>query len=247
MFRRYAIMALCVVLASLLGCQDTGVEPRGGESGTLVDIQPCPSEQSALMALYLSGEIRAPGELAVEINEELEAIRARYAEEHPMLGFEGFRTPWEPGAVLLQVDEPTRQAILEDTYHDWDALNDEFDLVELRTNMLEFGWCSLRFAEPLHPVPLGERYAGLPGILHAEPNGICGDGSNIFPRTIDGGRSYLYYRGAGDCPSGCIYREYWYVRVIGGEPSFVGYWNRYADPVEPGWWAEAELNRLRFR
>ncbi|MBN1886049.1 MAG: hypothetical protein JW876_11075 [Candidatus Krumholzibacteriota bacterium] len=245
--RHRAIAVMFVIAVSMLGCQNSGTEPAGDDPGAVVDIQPFPSEQATLMALYLSGRIRPPEELAGEIHDELAGIAAVYAKNYPMLGYGGFHLPWQPSVISLHVDEPTREAIAEDAYHAWDALNDEFDLEEMDTHIIRYGWCSLRFGGFLHPVPLGERYAALPGIVTAGPNGICGDGSNVFPRTIEGGRSYLYYRGSGDCPSGCIHKEYWYVRVIDGEPSFVGYWHRHADPVEPEWWAEAELNRLRFR
>jgi hypothetical protein len=42
-------------------------------------------------------------------------------------------------------------------------------------------------------------------VRYAEPNGIIGDGNDIVARA---NRTYTLSRGWGDCPAGCISREY---------------------------------------
>lgn len=71
----------------------------------------------------------------------------------------------------------------------------------------------LRFAQSLNTNPLAERIHAASGeIATASINGIGGDGNNIVRKTpdqSDGSRRYIFRRGSGDCPSGCIERTTW--------------------------------------
>ncbi len=64
---------------------------------------------------------------------------------------------------------------------------------------------------------------GIDGIKVAEPDIVAGDGNNI--EWGSEGKNHMalkFSKGAGDCPSGCIYRKYWIFYVQDGNISYVG-------------------------
>jgi hypothetical protein len=67
-----------------------------------------------------------------------------------------------------------------------------------------------------------------------------GESSNIYARITGGGITYLFFRGGGDCPSGCTVEDYWYFKFSQDQPELVG--ERLEGQPEPGWWKEAEKN-----
>lgn len=72
------------------------------------------------------------------------------------------------------------------------------------------------------------------GIRHAEAEGIAGDGNNIEWGSDSKNRMAMKYSvGAGDCPSGCIYRKYW-IFYVGpqGELDYMGTRGSIPDDVE---------------
>ncbi len=71
----------------------------------------------------------------------------------------------------------------------------------------------LRSSPPLNIRELAKRFAGVPCITGAEPNGVCCDGNDI--RAVAEGESWLItFRLAwGDCPAGCISSRFWDFRV----------------------------------
>jgi hypothetical protein len=67
----------------------------------------------------------------------------------------------------------------------------------------------LRTSRPLNMVALAARFAAMPGVIWAEPNGYGGDGNDIRARLESGGWRLEYSVGFGDCPAGCIGRRVW--------------------------------------
>lgn len=81
----------------------------------------------------------------------------------------------------------------------------------------------LRAAEPLNVVALGRRFAGIPGVRYAEPNGMAGDGHDIRARGEANGWRLEYSAGLGDCPAGCTQRYGWtFLVTTDGRVTFVG-------------------------
>ncbi|MBC8138339.1 MAG: hypothetical protein H8F28_20875 [Fibrella sp.] len=67
----------------------------------------------------------------------------------------------------------------------------------------------LRFGQSLNMVKLAERLkAASLNVVVADPNYTAGDGNNIKRMSGSGGGShrYVFSRGSGDCPAGCINR-----------------------------------------
>ena len=89
-----------------------------------------------------------------------------------------------------------------------DALLANFQLVAVRSPLGPDGYFDLQFKQPLRTVRLAEsiKALGLAEILSAAPDGIIGDGDNIFAIHTAGGWVIKFIHGAGDCPAGCTER-----------------------------------------
>lgn len=72
------------------------------------------------------------------------------------------------------------------------------------------------------------------GIKFAEPEGMAGDGNDIeVTATAKTGRILRFSVGAGDCPSGCMYRKYWnFLLQDDGSVVFIGIEGSLTGPEE---------------
>jgi hypothetical protein len=90
----------------------------------------------------------------------------------------------------------------------------------------------LRTSRPLNMAALAARFATMPGVIWAEPNGYGGDGNDIRARPENGGWRLEYSVGFGDCPAGCIGRHVWTFAV--DSTGAVRYLGGSGDPL-PSW------------
>jgi len=73
--------------------------------------------------------------------------------------------------------------------------------------------------------PLFVTLQNIQGVKIVFPNSALGDGNNITAEVFNDYVQLVYTYGFGDCPSGCIYRHYWMVRVYyDGLVEFVYEW-----------------------
>jgi hypothetical protein len=106
-----------------------------------------------------------------------------------------------------------------------DRLVDTWKLKVRRMNLLQSmnEWMAeLESGTPLNIKALSRQFVGLDGILHAEPNGLGGDGADITGEHDADGVTLRFSVGWGDCPSGCIHRHTWTFHVgLSGTVSLV--------------------------
>ena len=207
-------------------------------------IQPPASEEARLMALSLSGEIQPPQALAREIEAHLAQIRAQYGNIDATINSLLYRPPWVPGRIIIRVDTTTNLMIREGSYRAWDALNLKYQLLSKKVHS---SFVALSFEGIRHPRRLATLYADLPGVQYAEPDGYVGDSPNIYPRSTPSGLTYLFRYAWGDCPSGCIYSNYWYFVITATGPQLIGAWNPQDQPAQPTWWPDAKENIDQYR
>ncbi|HEX3774292.1 MAG TPA: hypothetical protein VHV51_07495 [Polyangiaceae bacterium] len=111
---------------------------------------------------------------------------------------------WDLGAgptVLAEMEQGT--------YHDWDCLNQTYVVKNISFTM--------SFNQPLAKLELkgiydfdkvGAQYGALRGVETVLPETNSGSGSTIC-LTLDGATwHYVFDRGSGDCPAGCITHVY---------------------------------------
>ncbi|MEA3222837.1 MAG: hypothetical protein U9P49_06715 [Thermodesulfobacteriota bacterium] len=205
------------------------------------------NEEAELMALCLSGGLTAPDDLYNQVLSDLTAIRSSFCDDIEPIKHITFTPPWRSGCLIIGFDGATAQEVAGGNYHAWDDLNKEYQVTQIDTNSTDsIGFAILYFKHRLHPRPLGQLYDGLPGVEYTEPDHLAGDFSNIYPRKQGDGITYLFRKAWEDCPSGCIYSQYWYFTFEGDQPVFIGEWAPNDISQEPDWWYEANKNIEQF-
>lgn len=243
-------MLLMGILSVFIICScDSATAPKKKIPGLSPVIDyPRPDKEAEEAALWLSGELEAPEELYVRIRNELIKIRSQYLLVIPEVGIT-FQPPWIPGVLLAKVTDEAKQQIRLGEYHDLDSLNAYYHLAKLDTNILftNLNMVILKFKGRLHPEVLSVPYGSVSSVIRASPNGRIGDFSNFYPWTYENGMTYLFRKGEGDCPAGCIESYFWYFKVSDlGIVNYFGTWKGGDLPV-PAWWAEAKVAYERFR
>jgi hypothetical protein len=211
---------------------------------TDLDIELTPEDyvEAELIALCLSGELVAPDDIWDQVLRDLADIRSTHGDTFGSILSIRFSPPWIVGNLIIGFDSSTAQMVANGDYNAWNQLNESYQVTEIDTRSIRYDWVLVHFKDRLHPRRLAEMYEVLPGVAYAEPNGIMGDRSNIYPRQTFRGITYLFREGWGDCPSGCIYNIYWYFVIEWNRPTFFGQWNPQENPREPDWWNEAKQN-----
>lgn len=225
-----------ILVALAVGCADTGTCPN------VTEPDQGPSEESQLITICLTGNLRAPQYIAKHVEKELQIIRRDFAVQCSVATRITFCPPWLPSSIILLVDNETSQAIQEGSYTAWDTLNAEYGVTSIGVRSIDSGMCVLYFSGILHPRQLAHIYAELPGVESVETNEAMGDSPNVYPGTVEILRTYLFRDAWGDCACGCIHSRYWYFATNHGTVAFIGAWNPEADPEEPWWWNEAHRN-----
>ena len=87
----------------------------------------------------------------------------------------------------------------------------------------------MEYEQLYHPEILAGIYEEVDGVTYAEPNWFGGDGSDIFSEQVS---IYTFKRGWGDCPSGCMYADYWVFSVSGGIVELIAH---YGTSVSSTW------------
>ncbi len=175
---------------------------------------PTVSTDAIILTLRLQESILLDTTLALEIDGALEAARSTYDTLRTINAF----FDYVPTHLLVKSSAPWTDAWRKGDpwsgYEEVDSLGRAYGLTAVRPG---FGdWFLLEFAQPMKIPLLARLYRAVQGVEHAEPNGYVGDGNNIEAFEKQGLWHFAFSLGIGDCPSGCIYRYYWYVTVDQG-------------------------------
>jgi len=185
-----------------------------------------PFEDEDILGLEISGELLAPPALVSQIGQDLAAIRSAF----PEISDIHVLPSWLPGEVVVGLTHDAWAEYQAGTFAELDSLNAEYGAVFIHPidsiRVLSIGFGSL-----YHPVLLAEIYETIDGVRYAEPNSIMGDGSDIFSEQLP---IYTFKRGWGDCPSGCIFNDYWVFAVNGGFVELIDHYGSSVSAVGPG-------------
>jgi hypothetical protein len=243
--KRLATTVLALIILGA-GCSDDPLIPHRTNTPDPLDQTPRPDYEAEVVALALSGELVAPQALYEEVRDGLERLRSLYFDQIPELQVIPFRHCWMPGEVSGMLTEAATAEIRAGIYTEMDSLNAALRLASIDTTSFSFRpnqlYFQLFFEGRLHPQRLSEMYGALPSVEYASPGYVCFDRSGFYAHFLDGAIAYLFRRGWGDCPAGCIFSEFWYFRIRGGsDVEYVGYWDPQSDPP-PEWWPEARVS-----
>ncbi|MFH1756265.1 MAG: hypothetical protein ABIA59_11255 [Candidatus Latescibacterota bacterium] len=242
----FLVMILSLFVIS--SCEQSTAPKRRAPSQSLVIDYERENQEAEEAALWLSGELEAPEELYLTIRDDLAQIRSAYHSGIPEVAITFF-PPWVPGMLLLGVTDDAKRQIRLGIYHDLDSLNTLYHLADMDTSRLgrsSSNSISLIFKGRLHPGVLSAQYGLIPSLIYAEPNGWIGDWSNVYPWITDEGMTYLFRKGEGDCPAGCIDSYFWYFKITDAGIDYIGSWESGAPP-EPHWWMEAKQAYEHYR
>lgn len=218
------------LLVACMGC--SGVGPFGSASE-----QTSLNQRNAeILALCISGDIFVPPQLCKDIEEELHEIYGVLDDTDPKLRDISVVDPWGP-FLWVRFSESAYESVLSGEYSGWDGLNRQYNVV--RKEPWDLGpVMKLWFAGTMNLCSVGLVYQQLAEVEETVVVGVIGESPTIFAREEDGRREYLFFWGIGECPLGCVYREYTYVRIAAdGAPELIGVWTT-GDP-KPVWWSSA--------
>ena len=170
------------------------------------------STDAVILTLRMQEGIWLDSTLAEEIDGALTAARQTYdtltiyhafpdyVPDMLIVGLDTFCTSWDTGSVM------TGDSFL-------DSLNLLYHLVSVNRLYGPYATYLLTYAQPLQIERLADIYQGDESVIWAEPNGSAGDGPNIWTLFKYNHWLLVFSYGWGDCPAGCIHRDYWYVSV----------------------------------
>lgn len=148
-----------------------------------------------LMALELSGTLLPPRALYLQLRNDLKAIRQAYPVVKDIHHF----PLWQPGEVVAKVTSKQITQI------------NASELGPVTARQLFDEWYVVQFALRYNPTALIPLLKSRFGVVDIEPNGFIGDGDTILFDPSSG--SYTFSHGWGDCPAGCISRQFWVFSV----------------------------------
>lgn len=228
-----------VILAILITILICGCSSPTDEKS---DQQIARDEEAHLMALYLSGALKAPPDtLYSVILYTLNEIRETNEAYIPDIESIEFHPPWIPSSLVVYFEPETYADIRAGEYHAWDWLNRYWQLKRI---VYKDSWNQvfLSFRGQLNPNYILPDYKNLSGVRVAKKYSGGYRERGIYPGLRgDSTLTFLLYHGWGDCQVGCIFKEYWYFRcMIRDYYYYVGYFEH--GDLEPDWWNEAEQN-----
>ena len=177
--------------------------------------------EATVLALEESGEFLPPSALVDKIAADLQAIR-NYDHYFDQIHV----TPsWIPGELLVSLTADAITQLRAGTYHGLDSLNQVYGPVSVVDHHWMIPVVQLVFSACYNPDQLSTIYTGAPGVVYVEPNSCYNDAQDIW---IDSEDRYVFKRGWGDCPSGCMAEHFWVFTVSDGVVQLV---TEYGDPV----------------
>ena len=213
--------------------------------------------ESLLAALWLSGDLTPPDDLAERVARELAAIRSTFADvldPHgglpdlpglPKRQPSRFIPPWEVGTVALAFTDDAAEAVEAGIYSGWRGVNEEFGITSV--DVTEGGRSAWVHTDRLlHPTRMAEKYRSLPGVISAEPVRPGGEISQIYPRMTGADITYLFcsvFRDETYPGSPVLHRTFRYFVFDGDTPRLAGVRDTEREGMEPpAWWEEAGEN-----
>ncbi len=144
-----------------------------------------------LLALELSGALLPPRALYLQLRNDLKAIRQAYPVVKDIHHF----PLWQPGEVMARITDKQFAQI------------NAGELGPVTAKHLFDDLYVVSFALRYNPTALIPLLKSRFGVVDIESSGFAGDGDSIGFNSSS--RIYTFSHGWGDCPSGCISRQFW--------------------------------------
>lgn len=211
-----------------------------GASSTDLARTPYPDAEAELLAFESRGTVVAPEDAYLRIQAELAAIRTEYPEMAEIVA----QPSWDVNRLDFRFDEDGARALVEGTYDAWDCLNAHYGVTRIDLSRTEaVGTASIHFPARLNIEALILDYMDLPSLVIASAMSRLGDGNDVCVLAQGDAHLYIFDRGSGDCPAGCI-RHAYQGFMVGPDLAIeeLGTFERSSGSTDevPAWFAEAE-------
>ena len=225
------LIGFAAILLAMVSCTDTKIADfNSKEDGPFV-----PSEEAQTMAIWLSGELEAPMDMARIMDRDLAHMRANFSEQVPELLSIQFEFPYAMHHISLRCKPEITQAILDGIYHEWAELNKYLGVSNIHHTPSYPNSFSLKYERIANPILVAEQYEQLDGVEKTYNAFRLWDVSNIYPWHVDGELCYLLRTVVMDG----IHDHSWYFKKTDGVIELVGDYDPEVDPI-PDWWDEIE-------
>lgn len=194
-------------------------------------LSPRDDEEAERLTYEAAGTLGAATEPYERVRKDLTTIRASFPEVSSIHARgRGERS------IYLGVDDAGFAAIDSGAYHAWDCLNAHFGTARFTATKFSNSKGVDIFMGRRFDVRLAlPSYRALPNVLDASGDALVGDGDDVCAAFDGTAHAYLFKKGEGDCPSGCITRTYWgFSTNADGKVTPLGTWTRGSDPA-PTW------------
>lgn len=208
---RIALLVLVILLLILLATALSAAHAQCQSGPEYFDYGPHrASGEAEQLAMYMSGEIRAPDYEYDRIFRDLALIRAAY----PIL-LDVYDIPDYVSDMLLVSLHPGMPTT------GYDEMNLFYQVIYEEID----DWSrKLTFCDTVHAPVLALDYETLPEVEHAQPSWRYGDGDTVTITLLGAFWRYEIVEGFGDCAAGCICQRIWTIDVDdAGELSLVSY------------------------
>jgi hypothetical protein len=195
------------------------------------------SAEARDLALWASTKIVPSDSLFNEMLYSINLLRYTFKDSSTLQRAIGnrFMLPWVPTHLAIKFDSATAVLVRNGTYSGWSQLPPEakFDSIEPPDVL---GWSLIMYSQRRNPWQLRKYYAGLPGVIICEPDGIIFAMGDLPIRTliINGQMHYIFEE---DPLSGFGGLHYFYYQD--DKPIYGGIFYNNPDP-KPFWWEDAK-------
>ncbi len=220
----YCLVACFLLLA--VGC-DLSQSRQQEDEGVAVVVQaerwvpPEITEAMLLAERWGKRTIPVPDDLERndKLVDEIEKVLLRIRNQYPAMADVVMREIDRPNSMILELDRELfiRVSDIVDKAHDpvplhtghkaFDRLNAELGLRAVSSLPLN-GSVVFHYDRFLDIEEEVRNYEYLEGVISVEPNALLTDGSDIDMLKRDGVWYVVFLEASGDCPSGCLHREY---------------------------------------
>jgi len=239
--------------AWLVKAPDQGNNFPGGLDPEIITPSNYYKDEATDLATWWSGELYAPAQLTHTIETELRKIRLEFSHTVPNTQI-AFMPVNATGRLLFGFTDAGWEMWKNDSYHAWDSLNAALnvDSIAVTTHYPEDRkYVTIFFPGRPNVDRLKEFYEVLPEARYADGDIWCCDWPIVLMwREEEENVAHYFFRNAwGDCPSGCIYQDYAYIKVVDGEPTYIGYYLKdWEHPwlPRPEWMDIADLASAKY-
>ena len=180
------------------------------------------SQDALILTIRAQEQISLDSTLASKVGSALFAARETTSEITGIHAFKDFVYDQILISTEASWNQPWRDGNIITGENYIDSLGMVFNLNSVNLSGIYNEYFSLSFSFPLKTPLLAELYEKQEDIIWASANGYGGDGDNIEMLQVRDSLLFAFSIGIGDCPSGCIYRYYWYISVYKTDVIYTG-------------------------